>query len=413
MKSNYRRIGDYIKLVDNRNIEMREKNLLGLSISKEFIPSVANIIGTDMSNYKIIKKGQFACSTMQVRRDKKMPVALLEDYDEALISAAYPVFEVVNTEILLPEYLMMWFRRSEFDREACFYAVGGVRGSIEWEDFCDMKLPVPSIDQQKNIVNEYSILENQIRLNKKFIRKSEEIALSLYKQWFTSFKFPYKDENLNHSIVEEVELSPELEEVLPEGWKVGCIGDYSKVKSGYAFKSELWKSFGVPVIKIGSIQNNSIDFRQVGFVSKEIAKKTSNYSVARGDIVIAMTGATIGKVGIVPDFHESILVNQRVGMFSLGSEPLEKAAFLYFTLLQDYVINEITNAGGDSAQANISNNEIEKIKLIIPPSTQIKSFNEVGKPILELILTKIKENDTLEKTINILLSKLSKVEKDL
>ncbi|HRK59879.1 MAG TPA: restriction endonuclease subunit S, partial [Candidatus Kapabacteria bacterium] len=155
MKSNYKRIGDHIKLVDERNKGLRVQKLLGLSISKQFIPSVANIIGTDMENYKIIRKNQFACSTMQVRRDKKMPVALLKDVDEAIISQAYPIFEVKNEKELLPEYLMMWFERSEFDREACFHAVGGVRGSLEWEDFEDMQLPVPPISKQREIVKEY------------------------------------------------------------------------------------------------------------------------------------------------------------------------------------------------------------------------------------------------------------------
>ena len=117
MKSNYKRIGEHIQLVDERNKGLQVKQLLGLSISKQFISSVANIVGTNMENYKIIRKNQFACSTMQVRRDKNMPVALLQEVDEAIISQAYPVFEVKDQKQLLPEYLMMWFERSEFDRE--------------------------------------------------------------------------------------------------------------------------------------------------------------------------------------------------------------------------------------------------------------------------------------------------------
>ena len=112
MKSSYKRIGDYIQLVDERNKGLKVQNLLGLSISKQFIPSVANIIGTDMENYKIIRRNQFACSTMQVRRDKKMPVTLLQEVDEAIISQAYPIFEVKDEQELLPEYLMMWFTRA-------------------------------------------------------------------------------------------------------------------------------------------------------------------------------------------------------------------------------------------------------------------------------------------------------------
>jgi type I restriction enzyme S subunit len=171
MKSNYRKIGDFIELVDERNKDLKVTTLLGLSISKEFIPSVANIVGTDMANYKIIRKNQFACSIMQVRRDKKMPVALLKNYDEAIISQAYPVFRVINEQDLLPEYLMMWMSRNEFDRHACFLAVGGVRGSLEWEDFLEMPIPVPSIEKQREIVKEYNTVVNRIKLNEQLNQK--------------------------------------------------------------------------------------------------------------------------------------------------------------------------------------------------------------------------------------------------
>ena len=193
MKSNYKRIGEHIQLVDVRNKGLQVNQLLGLSISKQFIPSVANIIGTDMENYKIIRKNQFACSTMQVRRDKKMPVALLQEVDEAIISQAYPIFEVKDDKELLPEYLMMWFTRSEFDREACFHAVGGVRGSLEWEDFENLQLPVPPLSKQVEIVKEYKVIQNRIALNQQLIQKLEETAKAIYKRWFVEFEFP--DEN--------------------------------------------------------------------------------------------------------------------------------------------------------------------------------------------------------------------------
>ena len=184
MRSNYRRIGDLIELVDERNKDLSIDLLLGLSISKEFIPSVANTIGSNMRNYKIIRKGQFACSIMQVRRDKKMPVALLEDHEEGIISQAYPVFKVKDECELLPQYLMMWFSRPEFDREACFYAVGGVRGSLEWEDFCNMELPVPSIEKQREIVAEYNTVVNRIKLNEQLNQKLEETAQAIFNECF-------------------------------------------------------------------------------------------------------------------------------------------------------------------------------------------------------------------------------------
>ena len=410
MKSNYKRIGDHIKLVDERNRGLRIKQLLGLSISKQFIPSVANIIGTDMENYKIIRKNEFACSTMQVRRDKKMPVALLQDIDEAIISQAYPVFEVKDEKQLLPEYLMMWFTRSEFDREACFHAVGGVRGSLEWEDFENMQLPIPSITKQREIVKEYNTIQKRIALNQQLIQKLEETAQAIYKQWFVEFEFPDENGNPYKSNGGEMVWNEEFGKEIPRNFEIANIGKYSNVKSGFAFKSEWWKNSGIPVIKIGSINNNTIDTYSLDFVSNDKVEKAKNYRVQEGDIVIAMTGATIGKIGLVPDLNDTILVNQRVGMFDLGKKPIERSAFLYFNLLNDFVQNEIKNVGGDSAQANISNSQIQEIEMLYPTSDLIQNFNKAGKPIIETILRKIKENQNLTELKMLLLSKLATIE---
>jgi type I restriction enzyme S subunit len=410
MKSNYKRIGEHIRLFDERNKGLRVQQLLGLSISKQFIPSVANIIGTDMENYKIIRKNQFACSTMQVRRDKKMPVALLKDLDEAIISQAYPIFEVKDEKELLPEYLMMWFKRAEFDREACFHAVGGVRGSLEWEDFESMQLPIPQIDKQREIVKEYNIIQNRIDLNQQLIQKLEETAQAIYKEWFVEFEFPDENGKPYKSNGGEMVWNEELQKEIPTGWEIASIGKYSKVKSGFAFKSEWWQSSGIPVIKIGSINNNTIDKDSLDFVSSNKVEKAKNYRVQEGDIVIAMTGATIGKIGLVPKLNDTILVNQRVGMFDLGNKPIEKTAFLYFNLLNDFVQNEIKNVGGDSAQANISNGQIQEIEMLYPTGNLILNFNRICKPIIEIILLKIAENQKQMELKELLLSRLANVE---
>lgn len=201
MKSNYKKIGDYIELVDERNKDLAVTKLLGLSISKEFIPSVANIVGTDMANYKIIRKGQFACSIMQVRRDRKMPLALLRDFDEAIISQAYPVFQVKDERELLPEYLMMWFSRSEFDRHACFLAVGGVRGSLEWDDFLEMEFPVPHPDKQREIVAEFNTVVNRIKLNEQLNQKLEETAREIFNSYLDN-----EEENEIHRLGDLMEI---------------------------------------------------------------------------------------------------------------------------------------------------------------------------------------------------------------
>ena len=141
----YRTIDELVEKVDERNTENKISKLIGVSIDKCFIKSVANTNGTDLSKYKVIRKNDFAVSLMQVSRDSKIPIARLEDYDVAIMSPAYPIFRVKDTSVVLPEYLEMWFKRPEFDREAAFIAVGGVRGSMPWEEFAKMKLPVPPI----------------------------------------------------------------------------------------------------------------------------------------------------------------------------------------------------------------------------------------------------------------------------
>lgn len=164
MKSSYKSIDELVIKIDERNTDENISELLGLSIDKCFIKSVANTNGTDLSKYKIIRKRDFAVSLMQVSRDEKIPIAMQSEYDAAIMSPAYPIFRVKDTNIVLPEYLEMWFKRPEFDREAAFIAVGGVRGSMPWNEFTKMKLPVPSIDEQKNIVKAYKTITDRIAL---------------------------------------------------------------------------------------------------------------------------------------------------------------------------------------------------------------------------------------------------------
>ena len=166
MKSNYKAIGELVERVDERNRDASITTLIGVSIDKKFIPSVANVIGTDLTNYKVIRKFDFAVSLMQVSRDEKIPVACQKEYEAAIMSPAYPIFRVKDTEIILPEYMEMWFMRSEFDREASFVAVGGVRGSMPWEEFAKLKLPVPTIEEQRKIVDRYNAITDRIALKK-------------------------------------------------------------------------------------------------------------------------------------------------------------------------------------------------------------------------------------------------------
>lgn len=260
-KTNYKRLGDYIREVDVRNRDLKVKKLVGLTINKAFIPSVANTIGTDLSNYKVIRKEQFACSLMQVSRDGKMPIAMFED-ECAIMSPAYPMFEVVDKKILLPQYLMMWFSRNDFDREASFYAIGGVRGSLTWNDFCDFKIPIPPIDQQRKIVAEYNAIQQRIKLNEQLIVKLEETAQTIYRKMF----------------VDGIDKNN-----LPEGWRMGTLGEIAEIKAGgdkpKIFSNSCTDKCQIPVIANG-VENMGI----VGYTEHPVIQEPAITISARGTI---------------------------------------------------------------------------------------------------------------------------------
>lgn len=166
MKEGYKLLGEYIRQVDVRNTEGKEENLLGVSVQKQFIPSIANTIGTDFTKYKVVKKGQFTYIPDTSRRGDKIGIALLQDYSEGLVSNVYTVFEVINPDKLLPDYLMLWFSRPEFDRYARFKSHGSVREVFDWNELCMVELPVPAIEEQRNIVKAYKTITDRIALKK-------------------------------------------------------------------------------------------------------------------------------------------------------------------------------------------------------------------------------------------------------
>ena len=188
MKEGYRLLGDFIRQVDVRNTDGKEENLLGVSVQKMFIPSIANTVGTDFTKYKVVKRGQFTYIPDTSRRGDKIGIALLTDYDEGLVSNIYTVFEVKDENELLPEYLMLWFSRPEFDRYARFKSHGSVREIMDWDEMCKVELPVPSIEKQRSIVKAYNTITDRIELKRKINDNLLATAQAVYKAWFVEYK---------------------------------------------------------------------------------------------------------------------------------------------------------------------------------------------------------------------------------
>lgn len=367
----YKRLGDYIREVNVRNKDLEATKLVGLTIDKAFIPSVANVIGTDLSNYKVIRKEQFACSLMQVSRDGKMPVAMFEE-DEAIMSPAYPMFEVIDKTVLMPQYLMMWFSRSEFDREASYYAVGGVRGSLTWEDFCNMKLPIPSITRQREIVSEYETLTNRIRLNNQMIQHLEATAQALYRKTFV--------ENID-------------KENLPEGWRMGTLSELAIITMGQSPDGETYNTNGDGTI----FYQGRTDFGR-RFPKARVYTTSPTRFAKEGDVLLSVR-APVGDINIAP--HNCCIGR---GLASLRCKT-DAQGYLYYQL-QD--LAGVFNVSDDEGTifGSINKDDLYNIEIVIPKNEDISLFESQVSIIDIEIKLRDSEINKLTELQSLLLAKM-------
>lgn len=255
---------------------------------------------------------------------------------------------------------------------------------------------IPNIHVQKKIAGILSPLDDKIKLNCRINENLEQQVQALFKSWFVDF-VPFKDGKF---------VDSELGKI-PEGWKVGTIGDYCKIRSGFAFKSSWWTDKGVKVVKIKNISSSgNLDMNDCSYVNKENTLKAKEFSLKPGDLLIAMTGATIGKFCLVPILKERMYVNQRVGKFFLGENPILKVPFIYGLLKRENIISQIINKGQGSAQPNISANDIESIPIILPTKEIISKYNEMVSPYFSLLIKELNECDYLANLRDTLLPKL-------
>lgn len=307
MKSNYKRLGNYIRQVDVRNRDLAVERLLGLSVNKQFIPSIANTIGTDMSNYKVVAPSQFVYIADTSRRGDKIAIALLGGQGKAIVSAIYTVFEITNEMELLPEYLMMWFRRPEFDRYARFKSHGSAREVFEWSEMCEVLLPVPSIDEQRKIVAEYQAIKQRIENNRRLIATLEATAQTIYRKMFVD------------------DIDPEN---LPDGWRMGTIGEFCKeTKSGGTpsrSNPKFWDNHQYRWLKSGEVANNVV-FDTEEYISEDGLNGSSAKLIPEGAVVMAMYGATASQVAYLAC---STTTNQ--ACCNMITNSYEESAYLYY-----------------------------------------------------------------------------------
>jgi type I restriction enzyme S subunit len=366
-----------------------------------------------MSNYKIVKKGQFACNRMHVGRDYRIPISLSKEEIPFMVSPAYDVFEIIDTTILLPEYLMMWFSRKEFDRNTWFHTDADVRGGLPWSAFCDLELPLPTIEKQREIVSEYNTIQNRIALNNQLISKLEETAQAIYKQWFVDFEFPDKNGLPYKSNNGKMVWCEELEKEIPEGWIVSNIGKVLKNKGyirgpfGSALKKDDMSPEGFPVYEQQHAIDKHRNFRY--FVDSEKYNSLKRFSVEKNDFVISCSG-TLGEVTVINENDPIGIINQALLILRVDPKILYPICFKYFITSKEGKSLLIADAAG-SAQVNIAKREqISVIPIILPSIIEQSKVSEKLIHLDNLIFTKTKESQKLEELKDLLLAKMTRVE---
>lgn len=378
MKSNYEPLGKHIQLVDYRNSEEVTSTVLGISIDKEFMPSVANVIGTDLSRYKLISKGLFACNPMHVGRDERLPIALYEKDSPAIVSPAYFMFEIIDRNVLNEEYLMMWFRRPEFDRECWFMTDGSVRGGITWDDLCRIKLPVPSYARQCEIVESYRAITDRIAL-----KRAENDNLEATIQAAFDKAFHDAGVSLPETIIKQNKV--------PQGWTDATVGDFASVQTG-PFGSQLhnedYVESGTPIITVEHMDGKYIAHRNLPLVSQNDVDRLRKYDLHTGDIVFSRVGS-VDRAVMVSQHEDGWLFSGRC----LRVRPYDPNTGSYFLWwFNQPVIRQLVTASAVGAtMPSINTSILNSIRIVFPQKDIVTQFCKMADGLIEIIATNLEE----------------------
>ena len=358
MKEGYRVLGEYIRQVDIRNKEGKKENLLGVSVQKQFIQSIANTVGTDFTKYKVVKKGQFTYIPDTSRRGDKIAIALLEDYEEGLVSNVYTVFEVIDTEKLLPEYLMLWFSRPEFDRYARFKSHGSVREVMDWEEMCKVELPVPDIEKQRKIVKAYRTITDRIALKQKINDNLATQALTLFSDFVSHLSKKLEQRKLG-DVIASANTGGDAIQKVP-------IVDYDT---------------GIKCARVGDI-TNAREYASWAFcnASKSVY---DNYKLQAGDILVTRT-ATLGITQYIAKDISAVYNNGliRLKVNDTNALPL----YIYWAMKTSDFLNYINQMNSaTSVRPNMKIDYLLNYQLSIPSIEEQTQFTNTVEPLMNAI----------------------------
>ena len=383
MKSSYKPISELVERVDIRNSDGNDDLLMGLSIDKCFIRSVANTVGTDLTKYKVICKNQFAVSLMQVSRDSKIPVACFRECDRAIMSPAYSIFQVSDESVVLPDYLDMWFKRPEFDREAAFIAVGGVRGSMPWEEFARIEVCVPALERQREIVDAYKVVNERIRIKQQLNDNLVATVTAIYRKMFIECGKKYP--------------------TVPLKQLCSKIGSGATPKGG----KTAYQESGISLIRSTNVFDYAFSYDDLAHISDKQADQLSNVIVEENDVLFNITGVSVTRCCIVPADVLPARVNQHV-MILRPKTAIPMSYYIMTTLCSAENKAKLMGiAQSGSTREAINKQEMESFSIPLPSPSEIRDFEVKARGLYETVIQNTEEIMRLNIMQQLLLSQLS------
>lgn len=400
MRSNYKRLGDYIEPCNEKNSGNFIKELRGISNQKFFQKAKTNTIGVDLSKYRVVRTGQFAFNRATTRNGNKISIALRENED-CIVSPSYRMFKSKDENILNSEYLMMWFRRPEFDRYARFKSHGSAHEFFDLDEMYEVELPIPFIEKQREIVKEYNTIVNRIQFNEQLNQKLEETAQALYKHWFVDFEFPNENRQPYKSSGGKLVYNEELNKDVPEGWEVSGLSTIAEFLNGTAMQKH--RSYDninfTPVLKIRELNLGLTDDKS-DKASLDIPEK---YRIKTGDIIFSWSGT------LTIDIWTGGYAGLNQHLFKVSSTSFSK---WFYYLSTKYYVNEFIRIaeGNKTSMGHIKREHLDSAYVAYPKHNFQDDFDNFFTPIIENIERNKIENSILSKSKSVLLSKMSKVE---
>ncbi|MGN0177408.1 MAG: restriction endonuclease subunit S [Methanobrevibacter sp.] len=394
MKSNYSKLGNYITESKLKNKDSSETNLVGLSNEKQFTDSKANIIGADLSKYKLIAYNQFVYMPTTSRNGDKISVALFKEKG-GIISSSYTVFDV-DADLLNPDYLMLWFERPEFDRYARYHSHGSVREIFSWEDMENTELFVPPLEHQNKVVEIKNLIDDRITILKNLSKNLDETCHTIFKYYFIDFT-PFINEKFIDSKIGKI----------PKGWNITSVGDILDCKLGGTPSRSNESYWGGNIAWINSGKVN--EFRIIEpseYITEEGLKKSATKLLPAKTTVIAITGATLGQISLL---EIDSCANQSV----IGVVPNKKYPYEFIYPLISSILFELLKHQTGGAQQHINKENLESFNIICPPEDIISEYKNIVHPLYSQISANCFEIEKLQKLRDTLIAKLMTGEIDV